>query len=138
MKVLVLLLVLMLVVLPVGATTIDLADMTIDELLALRVELNKTLALKLGDGWVEISSGSYVVGKDLASERYEFMTITTNEGFDEMLLNIMMADEGSKFIDGFYVSPFETVSFYLDEGTKLDVHRGVGYMRIAPKLPFAP
>ncbi len=64
--------------------TIDFSSMTIEELLSLQKKIGEELIKKNRKEFVEISSGNYVAGQDIASGKYKLCIYEIDEGYVEI------------------------------------------------------
>lgn len=145
----------MVLVTPVLAADVDLDSMTADELIELKVEIDKRL-IELGVGNV-ISPGWYVVGKDIREGRFTFyatedckaLSSDPNTGHvsfvlfedEESILKfdmekvVTVGDARFDFIENEALSPF---SVTLEEGQCLVIEDGSAIVEEQSSASWAP
>lgn len=109
---------------PVCAAEIDMASMSLDDLVSLRSQITEEINTRLSDAAGPIATGIYEVGKDIKEGTYYLSGVSKSEG--ELYFKIFLYENKDAFDNGEELSR-ESDSCFIDNGedATVNLHDGM-------------
>lgn len=119
-----------------GTTSVDVAAMTLDELVSLRAQISKEIDERLRGSSPTIPSGKYLVGRDIMAGRYKFSVPSPSETGESLWITVREEEDGSQLLWE-VLDEKESVSVALEDGNVLVLGHNTAVIEQAV-IPFAP
>lgn len=120
-----------------GTTSVDVAAMTLDELVSLRAQINKEIDKRLRGSSPMIPSGQYLVGRDIMAGRYKFSVPSPSETGKSLRIAIYEAEGDSLSKQHVYIDEGESYVIVIEDDNVLELLYNTAVIEQAV-VPFAP
>lgn len=140
-KLLATMMVVLMLVTPASAESIDLDSMSTDDLLSLRNQINNILIERMASDASSIYSGNYTVGVDIKAGRYVIKFDELAEGETTGIIWTFASPEDFKsrrYITADYLKIGVEYQVTLEDGMVLEITRAKGTIRAIAKPEWAP